>query len=242
MSETRKLETVARARRLLRGARVGTLATAASGGQPFASLVTPACAPDLSVLLLLSNLSEHTRHLRADPRCAVLVSGTPETMNPQTAPRLTVTGEARRENDPALKARWLAVHPYAALYADFADFGLWRVRIEGALMVGGFAQAAKLRRDLLLPHPEPVEAIAQAEASIATHCNMDHADALALIARADGGGPAEWRLVAIDVDGCDLSDGERVTRLDWTAPAASASDVRRELVALAGRARETLAS
>src|SRR6202035_4843301 len=38
------------ARRLLRAARVGTLATSA-GGQPFASLVTPACAPDLGILL-----------------------------------------------------------------------------------------------------------------------------------------------------------------------------------------------
>ena len=62
------------ARRLLRAARVGTLASAADG-QPFASLVTPACAPDLSLLLLLSDLSEHTRHLRAEPRCSVLVAG-----------------------------------------------------------------------------------------------------------------------------------------------------------------------
>ena len=114
MSEAPKHEAVAEARRLLRGARVGTLATSATGGQPFASLVTPACAPDLSVLLLLSNLSEHTRHLRADPRCALLVAGPPETANPQTAPRLTVTGEAMRADDPALKARWLALHPYAA--------------------------------------------------------------------------------------------------------------------------------
>ena len=62
------------ARKLLRAARVGTLATSAQG-QPFASLVTPACAPDLSLLLLLSDLSEHTRHLRAEPRCSVLVTG-----------------------------------------------------------------------------------------------------------------------------------------------------------------------
>jgi hypothetical protein len=63
------------ARKLLRAARSGTLATAADGGQPFASLVTPACAPDLSLLLLLSNLSEHTRHLRtwyaARPRAPI---------------------------------------------------------------------------------------------------------------------------------------------------------------------------
>ncbi|HET6194599.1 MAG TPA: pyridoxamine 5'-phosphate oxidase family protein, partial [Acetobacteraceae bacterium] len=57
------------ARVLLRAARAGTLATSIDG-QPFASLVTPATAPDLSVLLFLSALSEHTRHLRQEPRCA----------------------------------------------------------------------------------------------------------------------------------------------------------------------------
>ena len=84
------------ARKLLRAARVGTLASPADG-QPFASLVTPACAPDLSLLLLLSDLSEHTRHLRAEPRCSVLVAGPPDSANPQTAPRVTVTGLAELE-------------------------------------------------------------------------------------------------------------------------------------------------
>ncbi len=140
------------ARKLLRAARVGTLATVADG-QPFASLVTPACAPDLSLLLLLSDLSEHTRHLRAEPRCSVLVAGAPEDANPQTAPRVTVTGLAERIVDPALKARYLAVHPYAALYADFGDFSLWRIRPLGGLYVGGFARAARLRAAELTPDP-----------------------------------------------------------------------------------------
>jgi len=60
------------ARKLLRAARVGTLASSAQG-QPYASLVTPTSAPELSLLLFLSDLSEHTRHLRADARCSVLV-------------------------------------------------------------------------------------------------------------------------------------------------------------------------
>ena len=130
------------ARKLLRAARAGTLASTAAG-QPFASLVTPACAADLSLLLLLSDLSEHTRHLRADPRCSVLVAGTPDSANPQTAPRVTVTGLAEIEAEPTLKARYLAVHPYAALYAGFADFSLWRIRPLGGLYVGGFARAAR---------------------------------------------------------------------------------------------------
>ncbi len=92
------------ARKLLRAARSGALATTADGGQPFASLVTPACAPDLSLLLLLSALSEHTRYLRAEPRCSVLVTGAAEGVNPQTAPRVTVSSIAQVVDDPALKA------------------------------------------------------------------------------------------------------------------------------------------
>jgi heme iron utilization protein len=220
------------ARRLLRAARVGTLATTA-GGQPFASLVTPACAPGLDILMLLSGLSEHTRHLRADPRCCVMVAGPAETANPQTAPRVSVTGLAEIIDDPALKARWLAVHPYAALYADFTDFALWRMRPQSASLVGGFARATRLTASDLTPDPQAVAALAGAEAAILTHCNADHPDALAAIARAAG----PWRMVAADVDGCDLAQGETVLRIAWAAPVADAGGVRAELVRLAREAR-----
>ncbi len=137
-------ESVWQARTLLRAARVGTLATV-HDGQPFAALVTPACAPDLSVLLLLSALSEHTRQLRADARCAVMVTGEAVDANPQTAPRLTVTGEAVPVDDPALKARWVGRHPYAAFYAEFTDFALFRLRPTGGQFIGGFASAHRLQ-------------------------------------------------------------------------------------------------
>jgi putative heme iron utilization protein len=215
------------ARKLLRAARVGTLATAAEG-QPFASLVTPACAADLSLLLLLSDLSEHTRHLRAEPRCSVLVTGTPENANPQTAPRVAITGVAEVIADLSLKARYLAIHPYAAIYADFGDFALRRIRPLGGLYVGGFGRARRLRAADLTPDASAVAAISAAEAGIIAHCNDDHADALAIIA----GSAEDWRMVAVDTDGCDLAAGERVIRIDWSAPAGDAAGVRRELIRL----------
>jgi len=213
------------ARKLLRAARVATLATVMDG-QPFASLVTPACAPDLSLLLLLSDLSEHTRHLRAEPRCSIMVSRMPETANPQTAARVTITGLAERRIDPALKSRYLAVHPYAALYAEFGDFALWHIRPLGGLYVGGFARAARMRAADLAPDAAAVAAIEAAAVGIMGHCNADHADALAAIAGEAGG----WRMVTVDVDGCDLAFGDRVIRIHWTAPVASPADVRRELI------------
>lgn len=224
------------ARKLLRAARGGTLATSAEG-QPFASLVTPACAGDLSVLLLLSNLSEHTRHLRADPRCAVMVTGAARDANPQTAPRVSVTGLAEIAADAKLKAAWLTRHPYASLYADFGDFNLWRIQPRAALFVGGFARATRLRQSDLTPDPAAVAAVAAAEADIIGHCNADHPDALAAIARARGHTAGAWRMVAADVDGCDLALGDTVTRISWRAPVADADGVRAELIRLARAAR-----
>lgn len=226
------------ARQLLRAATSATLATQQEG-QPFASLVTPACAPDLAPLLWLSSLSEHTRHLSREPRCALLFTGKPESANPQTAPRVTLTGIAERITDPALKSRWLARHPYAALYADFGDFALWRIRPMGALMVGGFARATRIKLAALLPDPAAVAAIAAAEAEIIAHVNADHADALEAIAVGLlGGAPGAWQISAVDVDGLDLTFGESVLRLPFDAPADAAEKVRLELirVARAGRA------
>lgn len=227
---------------LIRGANAATLASSAEG-QPFASLVTPATAPDLSPLLWLSTLSAHTRQLAAEPRCALLFTGAAAGPNPQTAPRVTVTGLAERVPEaevPALKARWLARHPYAALYADFADFSLWRVRIGGALHVGGFARAERIKASALAPDPEAVAAILAAEAGIIEHMNADHADAVAAIAQGLLGGAAgDWRMVAVDVDGCDLSDGNQTVRLAFLARLSDSDAVRAALIRATreGRAR-----
>jgi putative heme iron utilization protein len=216
------------ARCLARASRVGTLATVADG-QPYASLVTPAFAADFSAILLLSTLSEHTRQLRAEPRCALLVAGEPAEVNPQTTPRLTITATAAPDPDPALRERFLAIHPYASLYADFGDFSFWRLTPGGGQLVGGFARAFRLQRDDLLPDPEAVAAIAAAAENIITHCNQDHRGALAAIAgSADG-----WKMVAVDVDGFDLACGEVVRRIAWAQPVANSAGVRAELVRLA---------
>lgn len=220
------------ARKLLRAGRVGSLATVLDG-QPFASLVTHACDGDLSLILLLSDLSEHTRHLRADPRCSLLVTGDPTGPNPQTAPRVTVTGLAEVADDPALKARFLAVHPYAALYADFGDFLVWRVRPMNALLVGGFARAARVRSAELIPDAAAVSALEAASGSIIAHCNTDHADAMELL----GGGDVAWRMVGVDVDGFDLGFDQQVRRLAWSAPVTGAGAVRAELVRMVGERR-----
>ena len=215
------------ARCLLRDARAGTLATA-DDGQPHAALITPAPAPDLSLLMLLSGLSAHTRQLQVDGRCALMVAGEPTSPNPQTAPRLTVLGAATREDDPALKARWVARHPYAAFYADLGDFRLVRLRPTGGHYIGGFASAHRLSAADLTPDPAAVAALAEAEADVLLHMNRDRPGAVDRIAGEPG-----WRMVAVDVDGCDLQRDETIRRVPWSAPAADVEAIHQELIRLA---------
>ncbi len=229
------------ARRLIRGAKEATLATS-DDGQPFASLVTPATAGDLSLLLWLSALSPHTRHLAGEPRCSLLITGPAPGPNPQTRPRVTLTCRAARvaEGEVAvLKARWLARHPYAGLYADLPDFSLWRLVPGEANFVGGFAMAHRLAAAALLPDAAAVAALAAAEGGIITHVNDDHADACdAIAAGLLGGAGTGWRMTAVDVDGCDLTRGEEVLRLAFERPVADADGVRRALILAARAARE----
>ena len=224
-------EAAFQARVLARGARMASLATVTDGGQPFATLVTPACDADFSFLLLLSDLSEHTRHLRAEPRCALLFTGAQEGENPQTAPRVTVTGIAAIApiaDDTALKARYLTVHPYAALYAGFGDFHIWRIRSLGALFVGGFARALRPRVADLIPSPAAAAALAAEAADIIHRHEMDYPASPARLAGEAGG----WRIAAIDTDGADLAWGDKVKRIAWSAPVMNAAGARAELARL----------
>lgn len=128
---------------LLRRARYATLATVHEG-QPYASLVTPALDVDGGPVLRLSSLAAHTRHLRANPACALLFMGQAADENPQTIPRLTLTGMARPVAAAEVKTRYLQIHPYATSYADFVDFSFWRITVSTSQYIGGFGNAGSL--------------------------------------------------------------------------------------------------
>ncbi len=220
------------ARCLLRGARSGTLATQ-NAGQPHAALVTPAVDGGGSVLLLLSALADHTKHLLQQGRCALMVAGSAVDLNPQTAPRLTLIGTAAQDHDPALRRHWLLRHPYASLYADFPDFSLWRLVPEAALYVAGFGRAIRLGAAELAAPDHVASALRAAEPGIVAHCNEAHANALSRLAHASGGA-GRWRMLGFDCDGFDLYQDEAVMRIAFAAPIAEAAEAQAALEKLLG--------
>ena len=233
---------LAEAKRLLRSIRAGALGTLNGSGDPFTTLVTVATDHDGAPLILVSQLSAHTRHLDADPRCSLLLAETGPG-DPLTHPRLTLTARATKVTKPearaTVRARFLARHPKAELYADFSDFSFWRLDLEQVHLNGGFARAARFPAARLMTSLDGAEALLAAEAGAVAHMNTDHADALALYGRVLAGQPAgAWLATGLDPEGMDLACEDLTARLPFPEPITSPGDLRKVLAALATRARQ----
>lgn len=153
------------ARRLLRLCRHAALATL-KDGLPYASLVTPATLHDGAPLLLLSKIADHTQNLLADARASLLFADAEGHANPQTAPRVTLMGTFEQSDVMTDRARYLARNPAASMYAGFADFSIWRMRVERLHFVGGFGRAVWLEAKHVLLPQETAQAFADAEGDL----------------------------------------------------------------------------
>ena len=138
-------DVAAQARRLIRQALKAALASLETGsGGPYASLVAMATLPDATPVLLISRLARHTRNVMADPRASLLIDGTDAQSDPLAGARLSLVGRLEPCELPSARARFLARHPDAATYADFADFVFHSFTIERGHLVGGFGRIVEL--------------------------------------------------------------------------------------------------
>lgn len=234
-----RAELAADARSLLRRALKGALATLdAETAYPYASLVTLATDAEGCPTVLISTLARHTKNLVADPRASLLIDGTDGLGNPLEGARLSVQGIAEPVADDQIARRFVARHASAAGYVEFNDFGFWRLVPEGAHYIGGFGRILDFSPAELLIDTSDTNSLVEAEESILSHMNEDHADAIELYAtRLLGAEGGAWRMVSCDAEGCDLKLGDKVLRLPFDTPANHPEHVHKALVDLARRAR-----
>jgi heme iron utilization protein len=235
-------------RRLIRNAWKGTLSTLErDGGHPYASLVAIATAADGTPLLLLSGLAEHTKNIAVDSRASILFDGTASGRAALTGPRVTVVGRIFEAPSQSARPRYLARHPDASQFIDFADFRLLALEVEWAHLVAGFGRIVRLgRSDVIIPAGDAGEVIA-AEPGVLQHMNQDHRDGIALMAamaEAAGALPtparsgATWTMTGCDPEGIDLTDGAAAVRIEFPHCVTSIEQVRSVLISLVDQARE----
>jgi heme oxygenase (biliverdin-IX-beta and delta-forming) len=236
-----------RARTLVAGISTGTLCTIAvePAGYPYGSFVTVAF-DEGNPVFLISGLAEHTRNLERDARTSLLVaeSGSDD---PLANGRVTMLGECRpvAANDaPELKSTreaFLAVHPNARYYADFRDFGFWKLRVEAVRYIGGYGRMSWVSTaEWHAAEPDP---LGPSAAGIVAHMNADHADALILYCTAFSKARdlSSAVMTGIDRYGFELSartaEGPRPVRVAFPRPVRTPEEARTALIAMLNDAR-----
>jgi len=232
------LDPAAAARKLMREARSGALATLmASSGDPYCSLVNVASAADGSPLLLISRLAVHTKNILADPRVSLMLDERKEG-DPLEGARVMLMGTAAVTDDRAARQRYLARQPEAEMFAGFGDFAFYRIELKGAHFVGGFGRIVDLKREDLVLDLAGAESLVEAEPEILAHMNADHADTCRLYAtKLLGARDGEWRCAGCDPDGLELQNGRAALRLLFPQRINSPGVLRQVLKQMADRAR-----
>ena len=230
------------ARTIAASTNTATLASLSQDGSPWASLVTYGLL-DGAPVLCVSHMAEHGRNLAGDRRASISVVAPGHDDDALAHGRITLAGIVVRpdgaEWDAARDAHVAAV-PAARYYVDFSDFALW-VRVERVRWVGGYGRMDSTTGEAYsAAEPDPVTSVA---GPAIDHLNADHADSLALLARALGGYPDTESAVCTGADryGLDLkvtgARGKAYTRVGYLHPLDEVGQLRSATVELVRQAR-----
>src|SRR5262245_60004526 len=238
MQPTPDFKPAVAAKKLLREARSGALATLMAGsGDPYCSLVNVATAADGAPLLLISALAVHTKNLRADPRVSLMLDERREG-DPLQGARVMLMGRAVEPGDGEARRRYLDRQPEAEMFAGFRDFAFYRIALDRAHLVAGFGRIVDLTAADILVDLAGAEPLIAAEPQIVAHMNGDHADALRLYATKLLGAPdGAWRCAGCDPEGMELQLDRTALRLLFPSPIRSPEALRQLLKDLAATAR-----
>lgn len=221
------------ARELLLKEYRGALATHSQAvpGFPFGSAVPYCLDADGLPLILISRIAQHTRNLKADPRCSLLI-GEREASDVQASGRLTLLAEARLLPPEAIDA---AAEPYYRCFPDAQDyhrahdFDFWRLQPVRWRFIGGFGAIHWLDQ---VAQANPFAG--DSEHSMLAHMNADHAAAIAHYVELAGLPQApQAQMVGIDGEGFRLRIGQALYWLRFPQPCATPQQARQALVQLA---------
>lgn len=219
-------------------------------GFPFGSALPYCLDAQGWPLILISRIAQHTRNLKADPHCSLLVAER-GAADVQASGRLTLLAEARQLDDPLTVAvaaeRYYRYFPESRNYHQAHDFDFWSLQPVRWRYIGGFG-AIHWLDEVALANPFATTVAAEAEqgdagsgmrigtveAGMVRHMNADHTAAIAHYLEL-AGLPSDHaaELAGIDSEGFHLRIGEAVHWLPFAQPCATPLAVRQALVELA---------
>lgn len=207
-------------------------------GYPFGSVVPFCLDYQGKVVILISELAQHTKNLKIDKRCSLLVFAEGDDI--QAAARLTIVADAMpvaQDEVDAVAQRYYRYFPQSKDFHNIHDFSFWVLQPVKYRYIGGFGK-------IHWAEPQTVANpfSAELEADMVEHMNQDHADALPLYAKlaniivADN---VTISMTGIDNLGFHLRIAEKIIYITFPQPVTTPLQVRQTLVDMLKIARQT---
>ena len=206
------------ARRMLRAHRYGALSTLSLKfpGYPFGSITPYLVDHDGSLLILISELAEHTRNIQQDPSVCLI---THDQRDPdiQTQGRVSALGDAALAHDQAQAAeRYLRYFPDSRVYFELPGFFFFRIRPIAIRYIGGFGRIHWVTMEnYFISH---AAAFAKREPILLEELNSQHQDGLRQLLLRQGIEADKPLVVGLDCDGLDVRSSGQLWRLDFAEP------------------------
>ena len=227
---------------------------------PYVTFVMTAFDYDGGPLVLLSDLSEHTKNIGDNNIVSILfyeeqknTSDFPVFKNkdfikindnyedPMSRPRLTVLGKLKKSFQIEHKKRFLKRHPVSNLYANFKDMNIYKLDVMNAHLTGGFAKVQWFKKDEMLS--KDYSGFKEVEDEVINHMNKEHKESLKLYAKVLlGKEPKNVQIVGIDPEGFDMRLSEKLIRFNFPVPLKKASELRKVFIKLHHEAKNKFLS
>jgi putative heme iron utilization protein len=224
------------ARQLLRAHRYGALGTLSQkfDGHPFGSICPYLVDYDGSLLILISELAEHTKNIKSDPRVS-LITHSQDDPDIQAQGRVTVVGNASLVAERNLTSkRYLRYFPEAETYLALQDFQFYRIVPQALRYIAGFGKVHWVKAASYAPAPY---SLIEAEDEVIAHMNADHQHSMRRYCMHFRGQAAQQvEMIGIDCDGFDVTADGKVLRFDFPAPVLDAQQARMALVEMSRQA------
>lgn len=200
---------------MLRAHRYGALSTLSKKfpGYPYGSITPYLVDHDGSLLILISELAEHTKNIKHDPRVS-LITHDQNDPHIQTQGRVSVLGDAAPAADQDQAAqRYLRLFPETRAYFELPGFSFFCIRPIAIRYIGGFGHIHWVNMEnYAVAH---AAAFAQLEPSLLAEINGRQQDSMRrLLQQRHGIDTLDVQAVGLDCDGLDVRCGEQVWRLD----------------------------
>ena len=207
-------------------------------GFPFGSYVTYVSGRNRAIYLYASDIAEHTKNLKNNPKACITISRSKDEEDKQNSARLTIMGKLEEVLGDKLedcKSRFQKFLPESKKYSQMHDFKFYELKTENIRWIGGFGEIAWLKKDNWISEEPRWK---DREEGMIEHMNEDHSNVI--FSSLKGQHAVEDRhaeMFAMCIDGYFTLSNRNLFFIKFDKPCLTPKEVKDELVRQANEYR-----